>query len=115
MEVHTVEKAEFKDFLGFIRKLYRGDRNYVCTQGFLIEPFLYGTSRFVRRCAVRPVAVGDNGATLAQCLFIHDPNLPALQVGFFEALPNASEAVALLLNEAKAHARGLGLNQSSSA
>ena len=98
-------------FVAFIRRLYEGDPGYCATLGFTLQSALSASTAFFESCSCRPVAVERGGETIAQCLLIHDPALPAVQVGFFEALPDEQAAVDLLLGAARAEAGRLGLER----
>jgi len=98
-------------FLAFVRRLYAGDPGYCATLELTLESALSASTSFFRRCSCRPVAVERGGEIVAQCLLIHDPALPAVQVGFFEALPDEQAAVDVLLAEARAEAERLGVDR----
>jgi hypothetical protein len=98
-------------FVAFVRRLYAGDPGYCATLAFSLQSALSSTTDFFRSCSSRPVAVERNGDIVAQCLLIHDPALPAVQIGFFEALPDEQAAVDLLLAEARAEAERVGVER----
>lgn len=104
-------KKEKKRFLAFKQRLYRGDPSYVDTASFVLEDVLFQQTAFTKACLVQPVLISDGKRELAECIFLHNPKLPYLQIAFFEAVENAQEAVALLLNHAKSYAKTLGLTQ----
>ncbi len=94
-----------RQFLAFRRDLYAGDPGYSTTLEFAVENVLGQTSAFTRSCFVRPLLALEDGRVVAQCILVHDPALPLLQVAFFEALPERQAAVGALLDEARAEAR----------
>jgi len=111
MKIRDVDDAKTKnDYIVFRRCLYKGDSGYVCTAEFVVEMFLNGSTAFARSCFVRPImAYGDR--VVAECMLIHNPRLPLMQVAFFEAEPNQQEAVDLLLEEARKEAIRLGVER----
>jgi hypothetical protein len=98
-------------FVAFARQLYSGDKGYCATLEFTLQSALSASTAFFRSCWIRPIAVVRNGDIVAECLLIHDPGLAAVQVSFFEALPDEQAAVDLLLAEARAEARRQGLER----
>lgn len=98
-------------FLAFRRDLYDGDPGYSATLEFAVESVLGQTSAFTRSCFVRPLLAHEEGRVVAQCILVHDPALPLLQVAFFEALPQRQAAVDALLDEARTEARRRGLDR----
>jgi hypothetical protein len=103
-------RAGRRRYLDFRRKLYTGDSGYSTTAEFAVESVLDGSSAFTRSCFRRPLLIEQDGQILAQCILIEAPDLPALQVSFFEALPDQPIAVELLLAEARAVARDRNLD-----
>ncbi len=102
MELRTLTtKKEKQRFLRFRAELYKGDENYVCTENFVLTDVLFANTAFIRGCDVRPVAVCEQGKTVAQAILLYTPTLPYVQMGFFDALQDRADAVELLLHEAK--------------
>ena len=98
-------------FTDFRRRLYDGDPGYSTTLEFAVESVLNRSTDFLRSCHLRPLLVTQRDEVVAQCVLVHDPALPILQVAFFEALPNQGDAVARLLDAAKEEARQRGLDR----
>lgn len=98
-------------YLGFRRRLYAGDPGYSSTLEFSVESVLNRSTTFLRSCHLRPLLASRDGRVVAQCILVHDPALPMLQVGFFEALPDQGDAVARLLDTARAEAQRRGLDR----
>ncbi len=102
MELRTLTtKKEKQRFLRFRAELYKGDENYVCTANFVLTDVLFANTAFVRGCTVLPVAVCEQGKTVAQAILLYAPALPYVQMGFFDALPHREAAIELLLQRAK--------------
>jgi hypothetical protein len=74
---------------------------------------LYAKTDFARECEITPVAVTDEkaGEILCESLFIYNPKLPYLQIGFFEAKAGVADGVELLLGAARAAAKRRGVKQ----
>jgi hypothetical protein len=104
----TLATVSAERFVGFVRKLYSGDPGYCATLEFTLQSALSSSTAFFRSCSCRPIAVERDGDIVAQCVVIHDPSLPAVQVGFVEALRDEQAAVDMLLHEARAEAERLG-------
>lgn len=105
----AVTPASRRRFAEFRRRLYAGDPGYSTTLEFAVGSVLDGTTAFTRSCHVRPLLALDADGVAAQCVLVHDPALPLLQVAFFEALPGRADAVDALLAEARDEARHRGL------
>lgn len=94
-------KAQIKKYFRFVNELYKGDNGYVCTAKFNAQSLLYRRTGFAKSCFIQPAIVFDGEAICAVCTFIHNPKLPYLQIGLFEAKAGADEAVKLLIDKAK--------------
>lgn len=103
--VPATGRAGLRRFHAFRRSLYADDPGYSATLEFAVDNVLGQTTRFTRSCFVRPLLAVEDGQVVAECVLVHDPALPLLQVAFFEALPGRHAAVAGLLDEARAQAR----------
>lgn len=98
-------------YIDFIYRVYRGCPYFKDTLISIVRTFLEQSDRFTRAAHIRPLVVTEGGETVAQCMLIAAPQLPVLQIGFFEALPGQAAAVDLLLREAFAECRKLGLHK----
>ncbi len=97
-------------FVAFLHRMYRGNRCFKDTLTGIVRTFLRSSDTFTRQVVIRPLAVREQGQTLAQCMLIVSPALPVLQMGFFEALPGQQAAVDLLLKEARIEAQRRGIS-----
>ncbi|MCL2784893.1 MAG: hypothetical protein FWD55_05550 [Propionibacteriaceae bacterium] len=104
-------RADLAQYRQFRYRLYAGDSSYSATEEFILDAVLGQTTRFARSCWVRPLMVVDADQVVAQCILIHDPAMPAMQVGFFEALPDYPVAVEMLLDQARREAVAQGLDE----
>jgi len=102
---------EYQQFVDFIYRVYRGNPCFKDTLTGIVRTFLHRTDTFTRQAHLRPLIVRSRGEIVAQCIFIATPQLPVLQIGFFEALPAQQDAVEMLLKEAASECRVLGLNK----
>lgn len=105
------DREGIRSYLDFRRRLYAGDPGYSSTLEFGVESVLNRSTAFIRSCHLRPLLASRDGEVVAQCILVHDPALPMLQVGFFEALPDQGDAVERLLDTARAEARRRGLDR----
>jgi hypothetical protein len=105
------DREGMRRYLDFRRRLYAGDPGYSSTLEFSVESVLNRSTAFIRSCHLRPLLASRDGELVAQCILVHDPALPILQVGFFEALPDQGDAVARLLDTARAEAKRRGLDR----
>ena len=103
--VQAIGRDGVRRFLDFRHRLYAGDPGYSTTLEFAVESVLGQTTWFTRSCFVRPLLALEDGQVVAQCVLVHDPALPLLQVAFFDALPERQSHVDALLEEARAEAR----------
>ena len=110
MEIKVVKtQKDKKAFIEFKRRLYENDQSYSITAEFVLNNVLNRTTTFIKSIFTMPILIlDDEGNVCAECIFMHEPTLALLQVGFFEALDN-KEAVDFLIQEAKTVARNRNL------
>ncbi len=112
LQRRTIETREDrKRFIDFIYRVYRGHPSFKDTQLYAVRAFLIRSDSFTRECRIRTVSIEESGETACQAMLIDHPALDALQVSFFEALPDRPTAVQCLLEEARREARLRGLNR----
>ena len=104
-------RREKRSFVDFVYRVYAGNPCYKDTLMPILRTFLYQRDSFTSESYVRPIQVVSDGEVAAQCVLVHHPGLPMLQVAFFEALPNRAAAVELLIEEARGEARRRGLQR----
>lgn len=107
--IDVTTRAQKRSFVDFVYRVYAGQPSYKDTLMPVQKLFLDRSDVFTVESFVRPVQVASDGEILAQCMLVHHPKLPMLQVAFFEALPRQVEAVERLIQEARAEARRRGL------
>lgn len=108
-EVRT--RRQKRSFVAFVYRVYAGNPCYRDTLMPILTLFLHQRDSFTSEAYVRPIQVVSRGEVAAQCVLVHHPGLPMLQVAFFDALPSQSEAVDLLVEEVRADARRRGLRR----
>ncbi len=100
-----------RSFVDFVYRVYAGQACYKDTLMPVLKVFLHQGDTFTAQSFVRPIQVSVEGEVSAQCVLVHHPKLPMLQVAFFEALPGRPHAVERLVEEARAEARRRGLSR----
>ena len=104
-------RRQKRSFVDFVYRVYSGNPCYKDTLMPILNTFLYQRDSFTSESYVRPIQVVSRGEIAAQCVLVHHPGLPMLQVAFFDALPDRRAAVDLLIEEARAEARRRGLRR----
>lgn len=97
--IHVESGTGKKRFMDFVYSLYLENVCYKDSLMTVLKNFLYGGDTFIRKSFVKPVAVIEDGRTLAQCIVFHNSGLPMIQVAFFEAAPGQDAAVDLIIDE----------------
>jgi hypothetical protein len=100
-----------RSFLDFIYRVYAGNPCYKDSLVPIVRTFLERSDVFTATAFIRPLQVLSQGAVAAQCVLVHHPKLPVLQIAFFEALPERRPAVERLISEARAEAHRRGLKR----
>lgn len=98
-------RRQKRSFVDFVYLVYAGNSCYKDTLMPILNTFLYQRDSFTSGSYVRPIQVVSRGEIAAQCVLVHHPGLPMLQIAFFDALPDRRAAVDLLIEEARAEAR----------
>ena len=113
MEVQEIRKSYLKKRKRLLNGIYRDDSLYRDSTTPLLKMLLAPSSSFSANTAQRPIMVfGDDGQVFATAVLMVARKMPdVLQVGFFEALPDRQEAVALLMNRAREIAKEEGANR----
>jgi len=104
-------RRQQRSFVDFVYRVYAGNSCYRDSLMPILDTFLDQRDSFTSESYVRPMQVTSNGEVAAQCVLVHHPGLPVLQVAFFDALPDRSAAVGRLIEEARAEARRRGLSR----
>lgn len=94
-------RAEKKDFIKFIYKLYQGNPYYKDSLVPIIRDFLFSPDVYQKECVIRPLQIRKSGRPLAQCILIHAPNTDFIQAAFFESLLDQTESLKLIIKSAE--------------
>jgi hypothetical protein len=109
--VDVTTRHHKRSFVDFIYRVYAGNLCYRDTLTPIVKLFLSQRDTFTAESFVRPIQIASHGDISAQCVLVHHPRLPMLQVAFFDALPGRSEAVERLIDEARTEARRRGIQR----
>lgn len=104
-------KSQRRAFVDFIYEVYKSNACFRDNLSANCKNFVYRHDAFARNCALKPLLVQQNGKPAARAMLIRHPGLNVVQIGFFEALPDQEEAVALIIEAALNFARELGLHK----
>ncbi len=107
MQVIVVEnKKQQKEFLEFRRNIYLSAAKYVDNNYFMLQEIFGRKLHFVKTVELEAVYVRDEEGIACEGVIAYAKELPGyIQLCFFEALPDKSEAVALLVETAKEYGR----------
>lgn len=114
MKIITCKKANISSYLSLIKRIYADNVYYRDTTSMLITDFITKRDPFAARAQIFAAMVVDDDTTsaIAACLFIVADNAKnMLQIAFFEALPNAKEAVDMLVTRATTLAKSLNITK----
>lgn len=102
MHLIKCNKNNYKAYLHFIKDIYKSNSGYKDTISVVLKPLLMGKSEFCKHAYICPIIVYDDNKIVAATTFIHAHNYKeALQIAFFEALPNYQNAVDLIIDTGK--------------
>lgn len=108
--IYCFTEPGVKEYIRFTQDVYQGDPLYKDSLTAILQMILYRRSVFCQAITAEPVMVKDGGRVLAVCTLITTDRLPGmLEMAFFEARPEAEEAVAMLVEAAKEKGRREGL------
>lgn len=101
MEVCPAISAKDKaEFINFAYRVYRDMPAYRDNMSYAAKDLIYRRSSFSKACQIRPLLIREDGNTVLRCALIAHPGLQAVQVAFFEALPDRQSAVDRMLEAA---------------
>ena len=110
MEIRAVDsEALRKAFIDFRYTVYRALPHCRDNLSHAERNFLYQKDSFAKSCRMEPLLVFHGKEPVARAMLINDHRLDALQLAFFEALPEQTEAVEAILAHAFVLARAAGL------
>ncbi len=101
MNLIRCEKSDYKDYMEFVRGMYRRFSNFKDSTTPVVQEFLYKKGPFCRGLDIIPVMVKNNQDVIASCMYIQSPKYEGvLQIAFFEALADEQKAVDLIMEQA---------------
>lgn len=109
--VYVKTKKEIKQFKKFRKDLYNNDPYYVSTIEFTCDMLLKKETLFAKSCDILPIMVKDHDKILAECILVYNPKDDFIQIAFFEALENVTNAVNCLKAEALKFCKAKNLNR----
>jgi hypothetical protein len=110
VDIQTVASEKLrKAFLALRYRVYDSLPYFRDNLSHAEKNFLYQKDSFAQSCFIEPLLAWDGERIVARAMLIHDKRLDALQLAFFEALPEQREAVDAILARAFARARAIGL------
>lgn len=102
MKVVECNSKNYQLYLKFIRYIYKNNKFFKDTTSSLLKSFLLKQSEFCKHAFIHPIMVYDDNQIVAVCTYIHANNYKdALQISYFEALPQYDKVVELIINFAK--------------
>lgn len=112
MQLLLCAKDDYKDYLSFVKSVYKDFPNYKDTLSPVLKTFLQKKGSFCRNISTVPIIIKKNNTIVAACIYIISKSYSkVLQVAFFEALENQQEAVDLIIKKAKEICRENDLNK----
>ncbi|MCL2632623.1 MAG: hypothetical protein FWD45_06025 [Coriobacteriia bacterium] len=105
---------EFRTSVEFeqsMRGFYRSDPLFKNNKSGTFRIVCNPRGAFYQNTAQRMIGVSDRGETLCQCVLIKRKAYDKVSVAFFEAKPNATDAVSLMMDAVAVFAKTYGANQ----
>jgi len=90
-----------KEYLQFMRQIYKGNKNYKDINIFFAKNFLFQEDLFSKKCKIYPALIKENNIIVACATCIMYELASELFLSFFEALENKGEAVDLIIKKTK--------------
>ena len=105
------EFARRNDFEAAMLRRYDGDPFFINNKSGVFGIVSNPKGAFFRSSVQRMIGVRLGGDVLCQCVLIRHRNFDKLMVSFFEAAPNASEAVDMMMTYAAEYGKNAGLSK----
>lgn len=100
MQVREIKtNKERKEYIDFIYKVYKNDKNFCDMNLLFVKSFLYQKERHTKRLQIIPVMIKDDGIKLV-CMFVIDET-NEVKLSFLEFLPNSQKYLKALIQYAK--------------
>ncbi len=102
MKLYRCSSSDYKDYMGFVKDIYKVYTNFKDSASPVLKQFLYKQGVFCKGLEIIPVMVKKDGSIVAVCMYIASKSYAdTLQLAFFEALEGFQEAVDIIVEEAK--------------
>lgn len=95
IEVNT--KKQKQEYIDFIYKIYKNDKNYCDMNIIFVKNFLYQKDSYSKRCKVIPILIKDENMIKLECMFIIDDS-KEIKLSFIEFLPRSKKYLKELIN-----------------
>ncbi len=105
------QQPSIKEFNRFARQVYRDEPDYIDNKSSLVSLLCGPKTAFYQKSAQQMIRVTEGHETICQAVLFKHHQAQELSIGFFDALPNAHQAVKLMLDYAKSVAMKWGTNR----
>jgi len=110
MKLIYCNENDNREYIDFVKSIYKDDVNYRDNISSTIEMFIYGKGTFCENLFIKPVMVIDEDVTIAVATYVFsNRRKDMMQICFFEAKDEYQQAVDLIINEAKLIATGMNV------
>ena len=99
--MHVEQHSNIKQFNRFARQIYGDEPGFIDNKSSMVPLLCRPKTAFYKASQQQMICVKDGDETLCQAVLFKHHQAAELSVGFFDAKPNAHEAVALLLEYAE--------------
>lgn len=106
--MNVEQHFNLRDFNRFARRIYEDEPRYIDNKSSLVSLLCKPDSEFFRHSRQQMIRVAEGSETLCQAVLMKHENATELAVAFFDAVPNAETAAALLLEYAESVALAWG-------
>jgi len=114
MELKYIEKADYKQYLNFVKDMYKDNPLCRDSMSSLLKSILLGKSEICKSTETWPYMVYKNGKPIMACVFaLVDRMNDVLQISFFEEIIEDHNAFNLIMEKAKAIAEERKIHQIS--
>jgi hypothetical protein len=102
MNIVECNSNNYKLYLKFIHSIYKDNIFFRDTMSSLLKAILLKQGEFSKHAYIYPVMIFKDNNIAAVCTYIHADNYQeALQIAYFEALPNQEDVVDLMISHGR--------------
>jgi GNAT superfamily N-acetyltransferase len=98
--VYVDSKKDQKIYFSLFKKIYKNNNYARNANNYMLKQIFKGKTAFCKDKYIRGIYILENKDIVMQCVFIHSDKLDALQIAYFEALPEKHGAFDMLMKEA---------------